>query len=58
MGTKSKASDASIAQAAPFARPILRRIRRTVHAGCPGVEEVVKGGLPHVESRNWKYERS
>ena len=39
--------DAYIAKAAPFARPILTRIRKQVHAACPGVEETLKWGMPH-----------
>lgn len=39
--------DAYIAQAAPFAKPILRRLRKVVHAGCPAVEETIKWGFPH-----------
>jgi uncharacterized protein YdeI (YjbR/CyaY-like superfamily) len=39
--------DAYIAQAAPFAKPILRRLRKVVHAGCPTVEETIKWGFPH-----------
>lgn len=39
--------DAYIAEAAPFARPILRRLRKIVHAGCPAVEETIKWGFPH-----------
>ena len=33
--------DAYIAKSAPFARPILRRIRELVHEGCPDVEETL-----------------
>lgn len=39
--------DAYIAAAAPFAKPILRRLRKVVHAGCPAVEETIKWGFPH-----------
>jgi hypothetical protein len=38
--------DAYIAKAAPFARPILRRIRAAVHAGCPDVTETIKWSMP------------
>ena len=34
--------DAYIAQAAPFAQPILRHLRKLVHAGCPDVTETIK----------------
>ena len=39
--------DAYIAKAADFARPILKHIRRLVHAACPDVEETMKWGFPH-----------
>ena len=39
--------DDYIAKAAPFAQPILRRIREVVHAGCPEVEETMKWSFPH-----------
>ena len=39
--------DDYIAKAAPFAQPILRRIREVVHAGCPDVEETMKWSFPH-----------
>ena len=38
--------DAYIAKAKPFARPVLKRIREAVHAGCPGVEETIKWSFP------------
>ncbi|HVZ65923.1 MAG TPA: YdeI/OmpD-associated family protein [Lacunisphaera sp.] len=38
--------DAYIARAAPFARPILARLRRSVHRGCPEAEETIKWGMP------------
>ena len=41
--------DAYIAQARPFARPILTRIRQAVHAGCPGVTETIKWSMPAFE---------
>jgi uncharacterized protein YdeI (YjbR/CyaY-like superfamily) len=39
--------DDYISKAAPFAQPILRRIREVVHAGCPDVEETIKWSFPH-----------
>lgn len=39
--------DEYIAKSAPFARPILRRIRAVIHAGCPAVEETMKWSFPH-----------
>jgi len=38
--------DAYIERAAPFARPILARVRELVHEGCPQVEETIKWGMP------------
>ena len=38
--------DAYVAKAAPFARPILRKLRAAVHAAGPGAEETVKWGMP------------
>ena len=38
--------DAYIANAAPFARPILERVRTAVHEAVPGVEETIKWGMP------------
>lgn len=39
--------DEYIEKSAPFARPILKKIRATVHAGCPDVEETMKWSFPH-----------
>lgn len=38
--------DAYIAQAAPFAQPILQHLRALVRAACPEVEETLKWGMP------------
>jgi len=42
MGRKDPRVDAYIAAAAPFARPILKHLRKLVHEGCPEVEEDLK----------------
>lgn len=47
MGTRDPRVDAYIAKSAPFARPILRRLRTVVHAACPEAEETLKWGAPH-----------
>jgi uncharacterized protein YdeI (YjbR/CyaY-like superfamily) len=47
MGSTDPRVDAYIANAAPFARPILTHIRTSVHAGCPEVEETIKWSFPH-----------
>jgi uncharacterized protein YdeI (YjbR/CyaY-like superfamily) len=38
--------DAYIAEAAPFARPILTHLRRLVHRACPEAQEAMKWGSP------------
>lgn len=42
MSKKDLRIDTFIAEAQPFARPILKQIRKAVHAGCPDVEEDIK----------------
>jgi uncharacterized protein YdeI (YjbR/CyaY-like superfamily) len=49
MSTRSPAVDAYIAKAAPFAQPILERIREAFHSACPEAEEVIKWGVPHFD---------
>jgi len=39
--------DAYIANAAPFARPILERLRALVHEAIPEAGETIKWGMPH-----------
>lgn len=51
MPTRSTAVDAYIAQAAPFAQPILKKLRRLYHKACPQVTETMKWGFPHFESQ-------
>lgn len=41
--------DAYIAQAAPFAQPILRHLRALVHRACPTATETLKWSAPHFE---------
>jgi uncharacterized protein YdeI (YjbR/CyaY-like superfamily) len=43
--------DAYIGKAAPFARPILKRLRKIVHAGCADVQETIKWGMPHFDHK-------
>ncbi|HEY1108779.1 MAG TPA: YdeI/OmpD-associated family protein [Opitutaceae bacterium] len=38
--------DTYIAEAEPFARPILKHLRALVHEACPGVEETLKWSAP------------
>ena len=49
MAKKDPRIDAYIAQAAPFARPILKHLRMIVHAGCPELEETMKWSMPHFD---------
>jgi uncharacterized protein YdeI (YjbR/CyaY-like superfamily) len=46
---KDSRVDAYIEKAAPFARPILKRLRKIVHAGCRKGEETIKWRMPHFE---------
>jgi uncharacterized protein YdeI (YjbR/CyaY-like superfamily) len=47
MGTRDARIDAYIAKSAEFAKPILIRLRETVHEVCPDVEEGWKWSSPH-----------
>ena len=49
MPKKNPRIDAYIARSADFAKPILDRIRRLVHAACPDVQETIKWNLPFYE---------
>jgi uncharacterized protein YdeI (YjbR/CyaY-like superfamily) len=46
MPTLDPRIDAYIAKSGDFAKPILTRIRETVHAACPEVEESLKWSMP------------
>jgi uncharacterized protein YdeI (YjbR/CyaY-like superfamily) len=46
MANKDPRIDAYIANAAPFARPILKHLRQLVHQGCPEVQETLKWRMP------------
>lgn len=46
MGTQDPRVDAYIGRAAPFAQPLLKKLRTAVHAGCPGTTETIKWGMP------------
>ncbi len=43
--------DDYISKAAPFAKPILIRLRKIVHAGCPEVQETMKWSFPHFDHK-------
>lgn len=49
MPKKDPRIDAYIDNAAPFARSILKYLRKVVHAGCPEVEETLKWSMPHFD---------
>lgn len=49
MAAKSHEVDAYIARAAPFARPILERLRRAFHKADPKIVETMKWSVPHFE---------
>ena len=49
MGTNDPRVDAYIAKSADFAKPILKHLRKVVHAGCVNVEETIKWGFPHFD---------
>jgi uncharacterized protein YdeI (YjbR/CyaY-like superfamily) len=49
MGKKDARLDAYIKKAAPFAQPILAKLRQRIHAACPTVVETVKWGHPSFE---------
>jgi hypothetical protein len=51
MGKKDARVDAYIGNARPFAQPILKRIRKAVHAGCPDATETIKWGMPAFEHK-------
>ena len=46
MGKKDPRVDAYISKAAPFAQPILKRIRTLAHQADPQIEETLKWGMP------------
>ena len=49
MSTKDPRVDAYIAKSADFAKPILKYLRKVVHAGCPDVQETLKWSMPHFD---------
>lgn len=51
MATRNPQVDAYIAAAAPFARPILKHLRKLVHAACPTIEEKIKWGMPFFDHK-------
>lgn len=48
---KNPAVDAYIARTAPFAQPILEKIRKAYHKAHPDVTETIKWGVPHFDHK-------
>lgn len=49
MAKKDPRIDAYIDEAAEFARPVLKRLRKLIHQGCPDAVETIKWGSPFFE---------
>jgi uncharacterized protein YdeI (YjbR/CyaY-like superfamily) len=49
MARKDPRIDAYISKSADFAKPILKHLRKVVHAGCPDVQETIKWSMPHFD---------
>jgi uncharacterized protein YdeI (YjbR/CyaY-like superfamily) len=49
MGRKDPRVDVYIKKSAAFARPVLKHLRKIVHAGCSEVEETIKWQFPHFD---------
>lgn len=49
MAKKIKEVDAYIEQAPNYAKPILKKLRKAFHRGCPEIEESIKWGVPHFQ---------
>jgi len=49
MGSKDPRIDAYIKKSGDFAKPILKHLRKVVHAGCPEVKETIKWSMPHFD---------
>ena len=49
MGKKDPRVDAYIEKSADFAKPILKHLRKVVHAAVPDVEETTKWRVPHFD---------
>src|SRR4051794_20387171 len=49
MATKDPRVDLYIAEAAEFARPVLKHLRKIIHQGCPEAVETIKWGCPFFD---------
>jgi uncharacterized protein YdeI (YjbR/CyaY-like superfamily) len=52
MPSTDKRIDDYINKSAPFAIPVLTKIRALVHKGCPEVNETLKWSMPHFEYKD------
>jgi uncharacterized protein YdeI (YjbR/CyaY-like superfamily) len=52
MGKKDPRVDAYIEKSADFAKPILKHLRKVVHAAVPDVEETMKWSMPHFDYKS------
>jgi hypothetical protein len=52
MAKRNPKTDVYITKARPFAKPILKRLRKTIHKGCPNVIEEIKWGGPFYLYQN------
>ena len=41
--------DKYISESAPFARPVLNRLRELIHKACPEIQETIKWGMPSFD---------
>lgn len=49
MGVRDKRVDAYIDRSAPFAKPILKHLRKLVHKAVPAASETIKWGIPSFD---------
>lgn len=52
MATTNIKIDAYINNAAAFAKPILRHLRKVIHKACPDVQEKIKWSFPHFDYKD------
>jgi len=51
MATNDPRVDAYIKRAQPFAQPVLKHLRKIVHAGCPDCQETIKWRMPFFDHK-------
>ena len=52
MASRDRRIDDFIAEAPAFAKPILRELRKRVHANAPGVTETIRWGMPYFRYKD------